>query len=87
MLNFDDLSKGKRYTLPHIKAHYGYHLKLESVDEQVRNNGTNDYYKSATFRASGGSKQIMDLVGSHVFNVTFWENGDQFVSDTLLTEE
>jgi hypothetical protein len=86
MLNFNDLSKGKRYTLPHIKGH-GYHLQLASIDEQVRNNGANNYYKSATFRASGGSKRMMDVVGSHVFNVTFWEDGESYVADTLLTEE
>ena len=85
MTNFADLNTDSRYTLPYIKGQ-GYYLTLVSKDERVRNDGTNMYFKSATFKSSGGSARMMDVLKGHVFNVTFNEDGDQFVAD-LLSEE
>lgn len=86
MLIFSELSTEKRYTLPHIKGH-GYSLKLVSKDETEKGDGYGNGYKSAQFKATGGNKRTMDVVKDHVFNVTFWEDGDQYTSDTVLTVE
>lgn len=84
MLYFDELNTTERYTLPYIKGH-GYSLKLVSKDDTERSNGQGDGYKSAQFKATGGNKRIMEFIGDHVFNVTFWENGDRYTSNTILT--